>query len=120
MTLAFYMDVNIPRAISDGLRARDVDVLTAQEDGAGRMADKDLLDRASALNRIVFTHDQDFLREAEQRQSKGIPFAGVIFVRQERVSIGECVSDLELAATVGQSAELANRVEFLPLRSRGG
>lgn len=33
MSVAFYMDEHVPRAISVGLRLRGVDVLTAQEDG---------------------------------------------------------------------------------------
>ena len=33
MTVALYMDVRVHRAITTGLRLRDVDVLTAQEDG---------------------------------------------------------------------------------------
>ncbi len=32
MSIAFYMDENVHRGITDGLRIRDVDVLTVQED----------------------------------------------------------------------------------------
>jgi len=47
MPVAFYMDAHIPRAITLGLRMRNVDVLTAQEDGAGTLSDSELLDRAT-------------------------------------------------------------------------
>ena len=33
MSIAFYIDENVHRAITTGLRMRDVDVLTVQEDG---------------------------------------------------------------------------------------
>lgn len=33
MTLAFYMDENVPKAITEGLRLLGIDVLTVQEDG---------------------------------------------------------------------------------------
>ncbi|GAA6623161.1 hypothetical protein [Scytonema sp. NUACC26] len=33
MTLAFYMDEQVPRQITDGLRLLGIDVLTVQEDG---------------------------------------------------------------------------------------
>ena len=33
MTIALYMDVHVHRAITVGLRLREIDVLTAQEDG---------------------------------------------------------------------------------------
>lgn len=32
MSIAFYMDENVHRGITNGLRIRDVDVLTVQED----------------------------------------------------------------------------------------
>jgi Domain of unknown function (DUF5615) len=44
-------------------RALGVDVLRAQKDGAERLEDADLLDRASALQRVLFTQDDDFLAE---------------------------------------------------------
>ena len=34
MAIKLYMDVHIPKAITIGLRLRNVDVITAQEDGA--------------------------------------------------------------------------------------
>ena len=39
MAVRFYLDVHVPRAIALGLRLRGVDVLTAQDDGAERLAD---------------------------------------------------------------------------------
>jgi hypothetical protein len=32
------------------------------------------------------------------------------------VTLGQCLSDLELIATAGEPADLANRVYYLPLR----
>jgi len=55
MSVAFYMDEHVPRAISVGLRLRGVDVLTAQEDGLRNTPDAVLLDRATAIGRVTFT-----------------------------------------------------------------
>ena len=115
MTVALYMDAHIPRAITVGLRLRGVDVVTAQEDDAANLSDPELLDRATALGRVLFTFDDDLLAEAKRRQSKGIPFAGVIYAHPLRISIGTCIHNLELIAKVGEPEDLANRVEFLPL-----
>ena len=49
------MDVHISAAITEGLRLRGVDVLTAQEDGARRLPDPALLNRATELGRVLFT-----------------------------------------------------------------
>lgn len=98
-----------------GLRLRQVDVLTAQEDGTRRFSDPDLLDRATVLNRVLFTRDEDLLREAARRQQNREFFAGVIYAHQLRVSIGQCIEDLELLAKGNEPEDFANMVEYLPL-----
>src|ERR1051326_4553574 len=104
------MDHHIPRAITLQLRLRDVDVITAPDDGANRLADPLLLDRATALNRPLISSDSDLLIEAQRRQQQDIPFAGVIFYRPPNVSIGQAVDDLELIAKASQVSDLANQV----------
>jgi predicted nuclease of predicted toxin-antitoxin system len=110
------MNANVRRAVTEGLRLCGVDVLTAQEDGTDQMPDPELLDRATALGRVLFTHDKDLLREAASRQQSGNPFAGVVYAHQLSVTIGQCVNDLELIAQAGEPDEFANRVEYLPLK----
>jgi rRNA-processing protein FCF1 len=82
------MDEHVHRAITAGLRLRDVDVLTAQEDGRRRNADDVLLDRATELQRVLFSQDEDLLAEAMRRQGHGVPFAGVVYAHQLHVTIG--------------------------------
>jgi predicted nuclease of predicted toxin-antitoxin system len=113
--ISLYMDQHVPRALTEGLRLRGVDVMTAYEDGASQMEDSKLLDRATELGRVLFTQDDDLLVEAAARQRKGIPFRGVIYAHQMRVSIGTCLHDLDLIAKAGEIGDLANRVQFLPL-----
>jgi len=43
------MDVHVPEAITEQLRRRGVDVLTAIEDGFRERADHEILDRANVL-----------------------------------------------------------------------
>ena len=115
MSLGLYMDHHVPRAITTGLRVRGVDILTTQDDGMQTLEDAALLDRVSELGRVLFTQDDDFLAEASHRQAAGQPFSGLIYAHQLRVSIGQCVRDLELIAKLGTPEELANQVLFLPL-----
>jgi predicted nuclease of predicted toxin-antitoxin system len=110
-----YMDVHVPEAVTRALRQRGVDVLTAQEDGTTRLSDDLLLDRASALGRVLFSEDKDLLREAAGRQRRGDTFAGVIYIHQLDLAVGRCVEDLEAIAKVCSSEELANWVQYLPL-----
>jgi predicted nuclease of predicted toxin-antitoxin system len=76
VTVALYLDEHVHRAITLGLRLRGVDVLTVQEDGKAGASDPQVLDRAFELQRVMFSQDQDFLIEANDRQMASIPFRG--------------------------------------------
>ena len=115
MALKLYMDHNVPRTITDALRERRVDVITAFDDGAHELFDPEVLSRATELSRILFTNDTDFLTEARRRQQSGEFFTGVIFAPHPSVSIGRSVSDLELIANALEPDDIANNVQFLPL-----
>jgi len=115
MSISLYMEEHVPRAITLGLRLRGVNVLRVQEDGRMNTDDSLLLDRATELNRVVYSQDDDFLIEAQRRQKAGIPFAGVIYAHQLRVTIGTCIRDLELIAKTCDPEDMANHVEYLPL-----
>lgn len=90
-------------------------MLTAQEDQAATLVDPALLERATSLGRVLFSFDTDLLKEAARCQRDGIPFAGLVYAHPARISIGECITHLELIAKAGEPADMANRVEFLPL-----
>ncbi|MCX7046120.1 MAG: DUF5615 family PIN-like protein [Candidatus Sumerlaeota bacterium] len=115
MSLAFYMDEQVHRAVSLGLRLRGVDVLTAQEDGFDGTPDKQLLERAIFLKRILFSQDDDLLREANQLQHEGKWFPGVVYCHQLRCTIGQIIDDLDLIAKAAKASEYENKVEYLPL-----
>ncbi|BCU11213.1 MULTISPECIES: DUF5615 family PIN-like protein [Microcystis] len=115
MNLKLYMDENVHGAITTGLRLRGVDVLTVQEDGYSGIADPIILDRATTIERVIFTQDSDFLIEASRRQTEGIEFIGVVYGHQLMVSIGDCIRDLELIAKLGKSEEFINIIQYLPL-----
>lgn len=114
MSVAFYLDQHVPKAIRRGLRARQVDVLSAFEDGTAEWDDESLLDRVREVGRVLFTQDEDFLVIAHRRQTASIPFAGILFARQRDISIQQAIRDLELIAKVCEPSDFANRVEFLP------
>jgi len=116
MPLAFYVDHHVPRAITLGLSLRGVRVITAEEDGRQRASDEQLLDRASQLDRVLFTQDDDLLAEAAKRQREGRQFSGVVYGHQLRLSIGECIDELELVAKAGAPDDVLSQVVFLPLK----
>ena len=115
MAIALYMAHQVPRAITNGLRIRGVDVITAYEDNASTLDDAALLARAGELGRVLFTRDDDLLAEAAQHQRNGLSFGGVIYAHQLRVSVGRCIEDLEIIAKLGEPDDVQNRVQYLPL-----
>jgi hypothetical protein len=109
------MDVHVPAAITEGLRRRQIDVVTSQEDGTHEESDDHLLRRATELGRVLLSQDQDLLKIAHQWQEQMSSFAGLIFSAQH-VSVGRLLSDLELVAQCCTEEEVANNVLFLPMQ----
>jgi hypothetical protein len=113
--LRLYMDVHVNAAITAGLRRRDIDVLTAQEDGSRQFEDTTLLDRATELDRVLFSQDEDFLAIVQELQSRGVPFAGLIYGHQLAATVGKYVLELEVVCKVLEPEDMMNRIEYLPL-----
>ncbi len=111
-----YTDENVLGGITDGLQSRSVDVLRVQDDGLMGASDPRVLQRATELDRVLFSQDDDLLREAVKRQRKNVAFPGVIYAHQLDVSVGQCIDDLELIAKVCEPEEFANTITYLPLR----
>jgi hypothetical protein len=109
------MDVHVNAAITLGVQRRGIDVLTAQEDGRARLEDAPLLDRASELQRVLFSQDEDLLAIARERQVTGAFFTGLIYGHQLAATIGKYVLDLEVVRKVLDPEDMVNRIEYLPL-----
>lgn len=115
MPIALYFDVHVDHAMVGQLRLRQVDILTAQEDGADRLTDELLLERASQLSRPLVTHVIRFHAMAENWQHHSRPFCGLIFGHFMQVSIGQCVKDLELIAKATDPQDWVSAIVRLPL-----
>ena len=115
VAVGLFFDVHVDHAIAAQLRLRHVDVLTAQEDAVGHLSDEALLEHASRLGRPIVTHDIRFQAMAESWQAQGRPFCGLVFAHQMRVSIGQCVRDLELIAKATDPPDWSSAVIRLPL-----
>jgi predicted nuclease of predicted toxin-antitoxin system len=81
--VAFYMDEHVPKAVTEGLRRRGVDVLTAQEASMLHALDEQHLQLAADLGRVVFTQDTDFLR----LHAAGVPHAGIVYAPSRHQSV---------------------------------
>lgn len=116
MAIPLYMDVHVPQAITEQLRRRGIDVLTAFEDGSQKLPDDQLLVKATELKRVLFTQDIRFRVLAETWQIEGKQFSGLIFGHQLGGTIGQFVKDLELIAKASEPDEWINAVEYIPFK----
>lgn len=73
------MDEHVPKAVTEGLRQRGVDVVTIQEIGLQSVEDRRHLARAAQQRRVIFTQDADFLR----LHANGVPHHGIVFAPQQ-------------------------------------
>ena len=105
----------MPAAITEQLRLRRVDVITASEEGTNKLADDELLELGTRLGRVLVTQDVRFRVMAEDWQRLQRPFAGLIFARQRRNQVGLYLPDLELVAKASDPEEWAGVVVRLPL-----
>lgn len=114
MPVGIYTDVNVSGAIVASLRVRGIDVLTSVEDGTRSFSDEKLLDRATELGRILYTHDDDLVKEAVRRLRAGKHFSGVIYSHQLRSPVNRCAEDIQLIAESVESDKLNGLLEFIP------
>ena len=108
-TTRFHLDECCDPAIADGLRRRNIDVTTTQEVGLIQAEDEQQAAFGLAENRVVFTHDADFLR----LQTAELPHAGIVYRSKDTLSLGEIIKRLVLIWEVYEPPELVNRVEFI-------
>ena len=113
MPVPLYFDQNTSGVLQEQLQRRGVDVLSTRDEGLGTLPDDQVLDRATQLGRVLFTHDLRFWAMAGDWIRKGRPFTGLIFAHQ-RTSIGKVIDDLELIAKATDPAEWLSRVEYVP------
>ncbi len=106
--IKFYMDEHVHRAVTDGLRRRGVDALTAKDAGLLEAEDEQHLAFALGNGRVILTQDADFLR----LHAAGHQHSGIVYAPQQ-TAIGAIVRGLLMIYDVLSSEDMANHVEFV-------
>lgn len=106
--IKFYMDEHVPKAVTEGLRRRGVDVVTVQELGLQAADDRRHLERAAEEGRVVFTQDADFLR----LHAAGVVHRGVVYASQQ-TPVPHMLRSLMLIHDALTSDDMIRHVEFL-------
>jgi hypothetical protein len=108
-TIRFHLDECCDPAVAAGLRRRGIDVTTTPDVGLLHAEDEEQAVYGLAENRVVVTHDTDFLA----LHATGIHHAGIAFSQKDTLGIGEVIRRLVLIWEIYEPDEIANRVEFL-------
>lgn len=75
--LTYYFDESVELAVSEQLAAGGLDVVSTHSLDLLGDDDRNHLERATAMGRVLCTYDADFLRLA----SEGVEHSGIIFAR---------------------------------------
>ncbi len=107
--MKFYLDEHINPAVGEGLKLRGIDIKTTKEARKLSATDIEQLELAFLEKRIIVTADRDFLVLAsENRKHKGI-----VFITDNRISVGELVRKLESLNIQVTETEMENKVKFV-------
>jgi predicted nuclease of predicted toxin-antitoxin system len=109
MTIKFYTDTHIARAIAVQARRRGVSVIRCEEVGMAEAKDVEHLEYATAERCVMISADEDFAILHAEWQVSGKPHTGIIYVQPARKDdIGMVVDHLEFLhlAVEGGAADL--------------
>lgn len=108
--IRYHLDENrSSHAIVEALRSRGIDVTTTQDVCLGGATDQQQLAFGLAHQRVLFTHDGDYLK----LHGSGVPLAGIVYCHQDAFNVGEIIDWLVLIWSVYSTEEMKNRVEYV-------
>jgi predicted nuclease of predicted toxin-antitoxin system len=107
--IRFHCDENVDSAIADGLRRRGVDVTMSNDVGLIGASDDAHLAFANSQQRVIVTHDDDFLALGQS----GASHCGIAYCHMQSRSIGQILSALLLVWDCLSPDEMRDHVEFL-------
>ncbi len=107
--IRFHLDESADGRIATALRHRGIDVITTTVAGLLSASDEQQLAFAVGEDRVLVTHDSDFL----QLHQTGIPHAGIAYCPPGSRTLGYMVRFLCLMHDCMSAEEMRGRVEYL-------
>jgi hypothetical protein len=108
MVIRFHLDEHVHPGIAVGLRSRGIDTTTPADVDLAGADDEKHLAYALSEQRVVVTHDSDFLR----LHAVGSAHAGIAYCHQDKYPIGFILQMLLLLPACESSEEMQGRVEY--------
>jgi hypothetical protein len=115
MKIRLYIDEDaMSRALINGLRARGVDVTSVKEEERRNLDDRSQLEFSTKQGRVLCTSNiGDFYQLHTEYLRQGKNHAGIIFIPQQRYSVGEQLRRLLKLISTKSAETMQSQVEFL-------
>lgn len=110
--LRFYFDENVDIEVAAQLLRHGIEAITVRDLEKRGDTDENHLERATRMEYVLCTHDQDFLRMA----AAGISHAGIAFAEHERATIGGWVKALRKLYDQETMESMIGTIQFLNVR----
>ncbi len=95
MSIKYYFDTHIPKAVAIQLRQKGVDVIRCEEVGLAEVDDAEHLEYATSQDRTLVSHDRDFWTHHSEWLEQGLRHTGVVlFSNQLQGNIGKLFGEL--------------------------
>jgi uncharacterized protein with PIN domain len=107
--MRFHLDESVDHAVARGLRLRGIDVTTATDAGLVGARDELHVTYACRDNRVILTHDDDFLTLA----ASGVEHRGIAYCAPHARTIGHIVRYVCLMHDGMTEEEMVGQVEYL-------
>ena len=115
MAFALYSDENAMRGILfQRLRGANVDCLTSNEAGNGRLPDEAQLQYATSVSRVIVTHDKgDFGALHGRWMAEGREHAGIIILTRGKIGVGVVFAKLMRLQAERSAEDMRNAILFI-------
>jgi hypothetical protein len=107
--IRYFCDQHVHGAVPVGLRQHGIDVLTAHEAGRCGLPDPDQLAFATAEERVMVTHDPDYLA----LHNGGAAHAGIAWCHATKYGVGALIGMLVLLHGVSDRDSMRTHIEYL-------
>jgi hypothetical protein len=107
--LRFYFDESVELVVSQQLEAGGLDIVSAHSLKKLGDDDRNHLQRAAEMRRVLCTYDSDFLVLAAQ----GVQHSGIVFAPQHKMSIGGWVREIRALHSRVTEEDLIGTVVYL-------
>lgn len=109
MELRFHLDESVDHAVARGLVLRGVSATTSTESGLLGATDGEQMTYATMGERVLVTHDRDFLRLAAQSTAH----AGIAYCPPSQRTIGEIILRLVHLWRTYNADDMKGKIEYL-------